>query len=206
MANVEIVDPNSIKWEVPNVLYRGNTQARFEDRVITSFVKGKPIYYGFEVGGNQGKRTYVDKSVSGAAFYASYRLKGIKGGPFSLTGYPLIMGIQADKYLDKLRISDEGEGIFIQGEIDADDITVLFSSECDKLPERISRLIIRDAELHQLNKENSLIKRYHQKQKNTISDLELLCFGPTIEFAPQQQRQKKITEVMAYLTRKLEGN
>jgi len=57
-----------------------------------------------------------------------------------------------------------------------------------------------------LTKENSLIKRYQQKQKNTMSDLELLCFGYTMELAPRQQRQKKIAEAMAYLTRKLEGN
>lgn len=204
MANVKIVDPNRIRWEVPNVLYRGNTQSRFEDRVITSFVKGKPVYYGFEVGGNKGKKTYVDESLSGAEFYASYRLKEIGRGPSSLTEYPLIMSIQADKYLDKLRISDEGEGIFIQGEIDADDINVLFSSECDKLPEKISRDIIRDVELHQIDKGNSLIKRYHQNKKYTMSDLELLCFGPTMELAPRQQ--KKIIEAMVYLKRKLEGN
>src|SRR3989338_7182862 len=206
MVNVKIIDPSRIRWEVPNVLYRGNTQARFEDRIITSFVKGKPIYYGFEVGGNKGKRTYVDTSPSDGLFYASYRIKDIIGGDSILNKYPLIMSIQADKYLDKLRMSDEGEGMFIEGGIDADDINVLFGSECNKLPEKISRYMICEVELHQLDKGNSLIKRYQQKQKNTMSDLELLCFGYTMELAPRQQRQKKIAEAMAYLTRKLEGN
>ena len=205
MANIKKIDPKMLKWDTPNVLYRGNTQTRFEGRIITSFVKGKPIYYGFDLREDKEKRTYVDESLSGGEFYASYRLKDLGKEISSLTKYPLIMSIRADKYIDRLRISDEGEGIFIQGEIDADDITILFSSECNKLPERIPRHIIHDVELIGLDKEKSLIKRYHQNKKNTMSDLELLCFGPRVELTTLEERQK-IIDAMAYLQRKLEGN
>ena len=205
MANIRKIDPKMLRWDTPNVLYRGIIQYRFEAMIIASFVQGKPLYYGFEVNQNKEKRTYVDEDLTGASLFVEYRLKQGRKPFFGLTNYPLIVGIQADKYLDRLGASDEGEGIFIQGEINADDITILFSSECDKLPERISKLINGYVGWFGLANEKSLFQRYSQNEKDMMPDLESICFGPHIKPTTLEDQQK-IRDAMAYLQRKLGSN
>lgn len=214
MVQIIKVDTSRIDWEVPNVFYRGNTQEKFEQAIIKSFMKGKPTYHGLlsiQPEGEQ-KRTYVVTSLTMALLYAEYRLKDIGRMHQFLTKHPLVMGIKADKYLDKLGESKEGEGMFILGDIDAEDIFVLLSSECDKLPKYAVKdrrvqvfyeMLIEAIRLHGLNNQESLVKRY--KPQETMSDLESLCFGPRLrQSTPEEQR--KIAEANAYLKRKLEGN
>lgn len=214
MTNVRIVDPSSIHWSVPNILYRGDAQSNFEYRLLKSCVAGKPAYYGFTTGGGE-RKTYTSPALFYPLVHIDDRIG--KGRLFSenLTHFPIIMGIRVDKYLDRLREGD-GEGIFIVGDIDPNDISVLFSSECDRLPQEIERLrdefalsnyagLMHTIKGLKLDREKSLIKRFERERTKVAADLESLCLGHRLLELPTEEMREKITKAMVYLKRKLEG-
>lgn len=129
---------DDVDWEKEGSLYRGTFECTFENRVLESLRDGqKPLYWGTVEDGE--KITYCSPLPGIAASMIEMRreprmIGGGYGGhpenwPFS--NYTLLMEIDANTYRDKLRW--DSDGIAIEGPINPNDITILFSSHINLL-------------------------------------------------------------------------
>jgi hypothetical protein len=113
------------------VLYRGNSQGRFELRVIESIAQGRAAYWGLN---NQtdGMITFCDINYLANTFYTIQLFQhGLVRMRHPFANHPLMMAINAENYKDRIYKSTGGEGLIIKGQIYLEDITILYSTQID---------------------------------------------------------------------------
>lgn len=136
-----------IPWEFPGVLFRATFQSYFESRILQSIVGGRGASYS----ANSRESTCCTPYLLTAAGYATTRsfettpIKPIPPlvkrrkdvnlhRPFSK--HTLLIGVQAEPYKYRLFVEDGSlDAIQIQGPIQLEDITILYSSHIDRIDE-----------------------------------------------------------------------
>ena len=200
------IDFDSIEWERKGILYRGSMQYKLEKDLITCVVKGlKPVYNGlaFEIT-REGRTpaTFVTPLIQSGFNYAKYKMYNAcddkrdsvitrstySNNPFTI--YPIVMAIRAERYRDRIYEPEKGEGIYIEGEIDADDIVPVFGIDFDntssfypdreikniaKLIEMRKQILLDEADNYKLSKK-SFLERY-RNGKVDMSILRTVLFG-----------------------------
>ncbi len=131
---IEKVDYDSIDWKREGVLYRGNCQHLLEEQLVRCWARGERGRYCGRAEENSEYITFVSSLASDGFCYASRSINHLKMNknvmpslllsPF--TQYPFVMAISAIPYRDKIFRSDKGEGLFIAGSIDVEDIVPIF--------------------------------------------------------------------------------
>lgn len=173
-------------------LYRGNGQYQFEEKLLDTFLKRKPHYFGtyFNPTANRKRKiTFVDSAIYRTLYFMEKAIKEFrrsdKGGnfepdefmPFSQSA--ILLEINAEPYKDKIYESNTGEGLVILGPIDLEDITAIFSTEKNetegRVPEPMNSALtwkIGDIEEqireHGMTPEKSLLRRYDSDPERTL--------------------------------------
>ncbi|MBW2972819.1 hypothetical protein KY346_00320 [Candidatus Woesearchaeota archaeon] len=124
------------------------------------------------------------------------------------SNFPIILEINAQKYKDRICESSRGDGLIIQGPICLEDITVLFSSQTDRLDERcpdiapvkegILRLRKKLAEICEEIPREGLLDRYKRNPRGIKKKLLRRGFGPQVKDAEdwQYERIKEFIKVI----------
>ena|GEM_PF-6921167 len=130
------------------------------------------------------------------------------GGMPLFSNFPVILEINAQKYKDSIYESSKGDGLIIKGPIDLEDITVLFSSQLDRLDERcpditpvkegIMLLRKKLAKICEETPRESLLDRYTRNPRGIKKKLLRHGFGPQIKDAEdwQYERIKEFIKVI----------
>jgi len=186
----ERVDYDSINWEFgrKGSLFRGNSQSTFEKRALDTFLEGNPCYWGCsDLDGR--KLTFCDPSMiislpfmerAVDAFHESYGENFIPDINMPFSQSSINLEINAEPYRDRIYISTTGEGLIISGPIDLEHISVIFSTEDNKIEERnpVPRTneclrnyinhIKRKGEGYGMSSDKSLLTRYDINPQGTL--------------------------------------
>ncbi|PIN81969.1 hypothetical protein COV11_00320 [Candidatus Woesearchaeota archaeon CG10_big_fil_rev_8_21_14_0_10_30_7] len=192
---------DQINWETEGKLYRGTFQAVFERRLLESFLKDNPSYYGFKFNTQYAKLTSCSTDFIDAVIYSCNRdpervfsaINKRKPSLWPFTRYPFIIEINASNYKDDLYFGLESRELIIQGDINFKDIKILFSAEqdnFDSIPENLQGKIKRALELtligKNFSKEESLLNYLHNEKDEIITVLRPLIFGMNLSICGEK--------------------
>ena len=180
---LERIGFDKIAWEKPGVLYRGTFQGRFEHSILKLIVKHKrPLYCAVDAP-SIGEHSFCSPSIEDAMFYVMYREVEYrdyqKGQLFS--HFPLLMAIRTERYKNRLHRPRE-EGVVISGPIEAEDITVLYSSHIDELDQESRKVARPRGEFNQATKSEKfsrtdLLSVIEEDPKTAVEKLCQYAFG-----------------------------
>ena len=216
MGNLVKVNFEDIGWNLgrEGFFYRGNSQGKFERRVLESLVNNKdPKYYGVL---DEGKKlTFCSNSfMIGIGYTSSWIEKQLKFNRelelelFSKS--PLIMEINANRYRDKIFESTSGDGLIIEGDINLDDIEIIYNGYINKLMEKnplknhpnyiasIQRFV-EICEKSGLLKEDLIASYKRIGLRRTISKLYLNAFGAKIVSKKESDTKEETRLIEEYI-------
>jgi len=194
------INPKNIKWQRKGILYRGNTQWKFEHTVLRSMISGvKPVYKGCE--DSEGIKTFCSNLLTEAIIFTRDRTREHSTyarrleSPFTI--YPLIMEINVVNYTDKIYQTNEGEGLIITGSISLDDINIIFSSKKDLIPNLPVKKSLQELCRQADFKEEDLVERFEKNREEISLELYSKVFGPKI--STQYDYQKEIKFISEFI-------
>jgi hypothetical protein len=195
-------------WGKKGFLYRSNSQAKFEQRILDCILENRPLsYFGCEDDeGPLGQITFCSERYNLGLFYTEHWMSPANDIPLidTFTHFPLIMALNIENYRDRLFESTVGEGIIIQDPINLEDITILFSKNIDRfnqehpvknetaciLKKTFQNRVNKYIRLNILSKED-LIEKYKKNPEQISNEL--------IHFRYQQLGKMKKDEVNAII-------
>jgi hypothetical protein len=162
------IDYDEIPFEKEGILYRGISQSQIEKLILRNILQRRENgYFGNALEENQ-ILTFVTPGMLIASIYSIRNLKesiefGLDSEDF--TTYPMILGIKARNYKNRIFLPRQGDGIFIKGAINFEDVLPIYGFNINNIGTSKNE---KEGEEFIIEKINDLLKEGYAFPKSSL--------------------------------------